>query len=301
MGTHVKAIIVFVSVTYLLAAALGLVVGLSGGPQSPLVGLGFLGMLIPAAGVLILRWAMNERAHIDWSRFPVRYLPLALLSIPLVLHATMLPLMAVFEGGHLPWAAWLTPSADGLYHSPAERGWGVLTLGALARRIALNAIVGVLAVAVLAFFEEIGWRAWLLPRLAQRLGPRRAVVATAVIAALWHTPYALSGIHYFEGVDPIVVALFAPLGHIAAALVIGWLWLRTESVWIVSLAHGALNNWGQYAFKYMDEPTSGGGSDGIVLLAGLIVLLLVGAALLKLAPGKASGDRELPLEARARA
>lgn len=289
-----KAIVVFVGITYLLAAALGLTVGLSGGPQSPLLGLGFLGMLIPAIGVLIVRWTMGERLNIAWSRFPLRYLPVALLLIPLVLHATMLPLMAAFEGGHLPWATWLTPDADGLYHSPAERGWGVLTGSALARRIALNAVVGVIAVAVLAFFEEIGWRAWLLPRLAQRFGPRRAVIATAVIAALWHTPYALSGIHSFEGVDPIVVAMFAPFGHISAALVIGWLWLRTESIWIVSLAHGALNNWGQYAFKYMDEPTSvAGGGDGIVLITGLIVLLLVGAVLLAVAPGKRSEPRTL--------
>jgi membrane protease YdiL (CAAX protease family) len=197
--------------------------------------------------------------------------------------------MAAFEGGQLPWAAWLTPGAEGLYHSPAERGWGVLTTGALVRRIALNAVVGVIAVAVLAFFEEIGWRAWLLPRLAERFGARRAVVATAVIAALWHTPYALSGIHHFEGIDAVTVALFAPIGHIAAALVIGWLWLRTESIWIVCLAHGALNNWGQYAFKYMDGPTSG--KDGVVLLVGLLVLLLVGSVLLAVAPGKRVGVR----------
>jgi len=279
-----KAIVVFVAITYALAAALGLVVGLTGGHQSSLVGLGFVGMLIPATGVLILRFTMHESAHVTWSRFPLAYVPLALLLIPLVLHATMVPLMAAFEGGHLPWASWLTTSADGLYHTPPERGWGILTAGGLARRIALNAVVGVIAVAVLAFFEEIGWRAWLLPRLAERFGARRAVVMTAVIAALWHTPYALSGIHHFEGVDPVVVALFAPLGHIAPALVIGWLWLRTESIWIVCLAHGALNNWGQYAFKYMDGATSG--KDGIVLLIGLVGLLLVGSILLAVAPGK---------------
>jgi membrane protease YdiL (CAAX protease family) len=36
-------------------------------------------------------------------------------------------------------------------------------------------------------------------------------------------------------------------------LIIGWLWLRTESIWLVAIAHGALNNWGQYAFKYMKD------------------------------------------------
>jgi len=48
-------------------------------------------------------------------------------------------------------------------------------------------------------------------------------------------------------------------------LVIGWLWLKTESIWIVSLAHGALNNWGQYAFKYMQFVQA---PDLIVVSAG---------------------------------
>ena len=104
-----RAIVVFVAITYGLAAALGLVVGLSGGYQSPLVGPGFLAMLIPAIGVLALHIGMRERARVTWARFPLGYLPVALLLIPLVLHAKMLPLLAAFEGGHLPRASWLTP------------------------------------------------------------------------------------------------------------------------------------------------------------------------------------------------
>lgn len=38
---------------------------------------------------------------------------------------------------------------------------------------------------------------------------------------------------------------------------IGRLWVRTESLWIAALTHGALNNWGQYAFKFMDDEGTG--------------------------------------------
>jgi membrane protease YdiL (CAAX protease family) len=231
---------------------------------------------------------MNEGARVDWGRFPARYLPLALLLIPLVLHAAMMPVTSWLEGG-LPWSAWLTPDAAGLHHSPADRGWGTLTGNALTARIATNALVGVVIVSVLAFFEEIGWRGWLLPRLIERIGARRAVVATAIIAALWHTPYAQSGIHHFAGIDAATVALFAPIGHIGAGLVIGWLWLRTESIWIVSIAHGALNNWGQYAFKYMDGPVPA--DEGAVLSAGIVALLIVGVLLLWLAPGRTNAGQ----------
>ncbi|MGH9161153.1 MAG: CPBP family intramembrane glutamic endopeptidase, partial [Vicinamibacteraceae bacterium] len=59
--------------------------------------------------------------------------------------------------------------------------------------MALNIVVGLIASSTLAFFEEAGWRAWMLPRLVQRMGPRRGIVVSAMIRAFWHTPFALSG------------------------------------------------------------------------------------------------------------
>jgi membrane protease YdiL (CAAX protease family) len=63
---------------------------------------------------------------------------------------------------------------------PASRGWGALTLPGLIAHIAINAGVG-LVVSALAIFEEVGWRAWLLPRLVSTMGPRCGVVSTSVI------------------------------------------------------------------------------------------------------------------------
>ena len=62
-----------------------------------------------------------------------------------------------------------------------------------------------------------------------------------------------------------------------AGIVLGWLWIRTRSIWIVSFSHGALNNWGQYAFKYIENES--GTLENIFLLAGInIALLLTGIA-----------------------
>lgn len=65
----------------------------------------------------------------------------------------------------------------------------------------------------------------------------------------------------------------------AAGLILGWLWLRTESVWLTAIAHGALNNWGQYAFKYMKDSGSPQ-TDVIVLGWGSLALLILGTLLL---------------------
>ena len=263
---------------YVLSVTLSLIVGLTGGHESPLIGPAYVTMFVPAISMLIVASTMNEVPRVRWDRLELKYLPPALLLIPVVMHATMLPTALALQGPFL-WQDWLTRGSDGLYHTPASRGWGALTTQGLIARIGLNAIVGLAAVSFLAFFEEIGWRGWLLPRLRDQMGARRGVIVTSIIWALWHVPYQLSGIQYVEGMPATTLAAGMPLAIMGAGLILGWLWLRTESIWLVSIAHGALNNWGQYAFKYMKDapPTT---ADVIVLEAGAFGLLVVGAALL---------------------
>jgi hypothetical protein len=58
-----SAIPSFVLIAYALSIVLSLVVGLTGGYESPLVGLRFLPMFIPGAAVLIVRSSLNEGLH----------------------------------------------------------------------------------------------------------------------------------------------------------------------------------------------------------------------------------------------
>jgi membrane protease YdiL (CAAX protease family) len=281
MTTLPAPVIVFVAITYALAIGLSLVIGFTGGYRSPLIGLGYVTTFFPAAAVLVVRLSMGERLRIDWRRLPVKYIPIALFMMPLVLHVVMMPLVARAEGG-LPWQSWLTRQSDGLFHPPAQLGWGTLGLGGLAFQLALNAALGLIIVSFLAFFEELGWRGWMLPRLIDWIGPRSAVIAGALISGLWHVPFSLSGIHHLEGVSVAVTVAIMAIGLVGAAMVIGWLWLHTESIWIVVLAHGALNNWGQYAFKFMQNFQFA--ENATVLAAGNLALLIVGILLVSREP-----------------
>ena len=79
----------------------------------------------------------------------------------------------------------------------------------------------------------------------------------------------------------MALALTFPFGIFATGLVIGWLWVKTESIWMVTLAHGALNSWWQYAFKYMQfvrAPDSVVGASGLLAVITLLLTLGTGPA-----------------------
>jgi membrane protease YdiL (CAAX protease family) len=191
-------------------------------------------MFIPTFAVLVVVFVTGAKPARGWDRFSLRYVPVALLLMPVVMHAVMLPVAAALWGG-LPLASWLTPEPDGLYHTSAARGWGVFTPAGLVARIATNLVVGLAANSTLAFFEEVGWRGWMLPHLMDRMTVRRAVVASAVIWAFWHTPFAIGGIHHLPGIPALLIVLILPILIIGEGLVIGWLWVRSESLWLAAL------------------------------------------------------------------
>jgi len=275
---------VFLGVAFGGSILLSLAIGLTGAYKSPLVGLAPLTMFVPALGVLVARVVARVTLGADLGiagkRVPWQWLPVTLLALPLAIHAVALPGVIVLEG-RLPWVQWLTPQADGFYHTPQERGWGTLTLPALIGRVAINAVAGLAVVTFLAFFEEIGWRAFMLPRLVRRFGMRRASVASALICALWHIPFAVSGVQHVENVSALALALVSPVGQFGAALFLAFLWFKTGSILLVSLAHGALNNWGQYAFQFMR--TSDERDLALFALVNL-ALLAAGAGALALTP-----------------
>ena len=271
-----KAIGLYSLIVYALAILLSVFIYLTGGHASPYIGLGFFAMLIPAIGVLIMQYGFREAvAPINPGKFSIKWLPIALFLMPLVIHLLALPVAAYLNGSIL-WQSWLTPDANGQYHSPQSRGWGVLTFDGLTGKILINALVGLMAVSILAFFEEIGWRVWLLPRLVKVFNVKAGVLIGAVIWAIWHIPYVSGGINEIQGVSTIMVLIFYPLGTIGAGSIISWIWLRTKSIWLICLAHGALNNWGQYAFKYMDDSAG----EQYLFMAVNLALLITGLIIL---------------------
>lgn len=87
--------------------------------------------------------------------------------------------------------------------------------------------------------EEVGWRWYALPRLAQRLGPGGASILVGVVWALWHLPLFFLPDSGSTGQSfPVYL-----LQTTALSVTMAWLYWKTEgSLLLVMLLHASVNN-----------------------------------------------------------
>ncbi|MGB8214077.1 MAG: CPBP family intramembrane glutamic endopeptidase [Anaerolineales bacterium] len=112
--------------------------------------------------------------------------------------------------------------------------------------VAIQLVGGVLIAPVLnslaTFGEEFGWRGYLLPKLMP-LGGRKAMLLIGVIWGIWHWPLIAMGYEYgfqYPGhpwAGPLLFIWFT----FGAGVFLGWLTLRSQSIWPAVIGHAAIN------------------------------------------------------------
>lgn len=87
--------------------------------------------------------------------------------------------------------------------------------------------------------EEIGWRGFLLPRLAARVGLPAASILTGIVWAAWHLPFFV-----LPGSDKTGQPFPAYLAAVTAlSVAMAWLYWRTGgSLLLTMIMHAAVNN-----------------------------------------------------------
>jgi uncharacterized protein len=88
--------------------------------------------------------------------------------------------------------------------------------------------------------EELGWRGFALPRLAEHYGWLRAALLLSLFWAMWHIPLLLVNDSYRSFNPALLLGWFVSL--VTGSLLTAWLYLRSDgSVLPVICFHGLLN------------------------------------------------------------
>jgi uncharacterized protein len=141
---------------------------------------------------------------------------------------------------------------------------------------AINLAITIVINSFFAFFEEIGWRGYMLPKLASGY-PRMAPALVGFLHGVWHLPLMLLTTAYNPaGNRLIVVPLFLAILTVAGILY-GYLRNASGSLWPVVIAHGTFNAvLGTLAGAAVTEnPTTAAyltGETGVFTLIALVIV-----------------------------
>jgi membrane protease YdiL (CAAX protease family) len=132
---------------------------------------------------------------------------------------------------------------------------------------------------VFAFSEEVGWRGYMLPRLAG-IGIVPAMLVVGFLHGFWHLPIMLMTPFYHSDGNPIIVVPLFLIAITLAGIFFGFLRVWTGSVWPVVIAHAVHNfAWSLgREFVTADKPETMeyiGGESGILEIGALIVFALI--------------------------
>jgi uncharacterized protein len=187
-----------------------------------------------------------DLATLGWNWRPARYVAWAyvipvLYALPVyIVTWAVIPGSFAFSAFAAPWGA-----AFGLPHSPRA--------AALFLAVPCYATLGVISSMSRALGEEIGWRGFLLPRLVQRAGFTGGCLLSGCIWAVWHYPGLLFA-DYNAGTKPAFALSCFTLMVIADSFILGWLRLKSGSLWTGAVLHASHNLFIQAIFDRMTAP-----------------------------------------------
>ncbi|WP_043638303.1 CPBP family intramembrane glutamic endopeptidase [Nonomuraea candida] len=289
-----RPLLVFIALSFGLAWAVALPLWFGGGLGTPLTQLlGTLMMFTPSVGVLGV-WALTRTPFRQWARETGLTLGerkgrtgllvlTAWLGVPLLAALAMAisaatGLVTLDLAEFSLFRAVLRAQGGGV---PGDLGTMVVV------QIVVAAVTGPVLNAIPSLGEEWGWRGWLVPRLVTTNGVLPGLLMSGFVWALWHAPLTLLGYNYPR------LGSWAALAFIGfcvpAGVLMGWLRLRTGSVWPAVVAHASLNAVATVALVSVGDAAVPPNEllAGITGVVGWLLLAVLGAALLRFLPVRA--------------
>ncbi len=101
-------------------------------------------------------------------------------------------------------------------------------------------IIMILSGTILAMGEEIGWRGFLLPKMAILIGRKYAILVCGLIWAVWHYPLMIAGL-YQSGTPAWYQLPMFTIEVVLITAVMAYLRLNSNSLWPAILLHASHN------------------------------------------------------------
>lgn len=104
--------------------------------------------------------------------------------------------------------------------------------------------------------EEVGWRGALYPYLKEKLGVTKGRIVGGAIWGAWHWPVMiLAGYEY--GKDyigaPVLGLIVFCIATVEMGILLDYVYEKTETIWLPSLMHGAVNAFTIFAYLIKPE------------------------------------------------
>ena len=187
-----------------------------------------------------------DLATLGWNWRPARYVAWAYV-IPILYALPVYVAAWVSIPGSFAFSAFANPLAAAFGFPDRPRATALLLA------IPCYATLGVISSTARALGEEIGWRGFLLPRLVQQTGFTRGCFLSGCIWAVWHYP-GLLFTDYNAGTRPGFALTCFTLMVIADSYILGWLRLKSGSLWTGAILHASHNLFIQAIFDRMTAP-----------------------------------------------
>lgn len=187
-----------------------------------------------------------DLATLGWNWWPARY----------VAWAYVIPILYALPVYLAAWAAIRGSFAFSAFATPLAKAFGFPDwprTTALLLAIPCYATLGVISSTARALGEEIGWRGFLLPRLVEQTGFTWGCLLSGGIWAVWHYPGLLFA-DYNAGTRPAFALTCFTLMVIADSYILGWLRLKSGSLWTGAILHASHNLFIQAIFDRLTAP-----------------------------------------------
>jgi uncharacterized protein len=209
-----------------------------------------------------------DLATLGWNWRPAKYEALAYF-LPLLYALPVYAVCWIAIRGSLALGAFETAAAA----SFGLEQWPCLTTFGL--EIPLLATLGVIGSLATALGEEIGWRGFLLPRLTGQFGFTFGCLISGCVWAVWHYP-GLLWADYNAGTEPRYALTCFTLMVVCMAFIMGWLRLKSGSLWPCALLHASHNLFIQAILDRLTAPV--GRALYVTTEFGFGLVLTIGAA-----------------------